>query len=218
VWPEAHVNVIADYGVLVGAGMELPFVKGLKAGATLKGITRNSLDEVYTAQQIADDKFNDTITNDKKTGTSIAADLGVIYTTDAVPLSNLNLALTAQNIPKMDFGEAVDTKTQFNMGAALSQKFMNITFTEALDYYDITDNAGGDGSKLKKLHMGVEMALPAILSVRAGLNQGYFTGGATVSFKIIKLDVATYGEEIGVFGGQKEDRRYVVQISMGWLW
>jgi hypothetical protein len=66
--------------------------------------------------------------------------------------------------------------------------------------------------------MGVEMKLPMILSLRAGLNQGYYTAGATLDFKVVRFDVATYGEEIGVVGGQKEDRRVVGQVSMGWLW
>lgn len=218
VWPEAHVVGVGDYGMMAGAGMDLPFIQGLKVGASIKGITRNSLDEVYTPDIIADDNFNDIVSDDQKTGNGVSADLGLLYTTNALKVSSLNLALVAQNIPEMDFGEAVDAKTQFNMGIALSQKLLGLTVTEAADIYDMTDNAGNDESYEKKVHLGVEVALPAILSVRAGLNQGYYTAGATLNFKIIKFDVATYGEELGVIGGQKEDRRFVGQVSMGWLW
>jgi hypothetical protein len=215
--PVAQINAVADYGVIVGAGMDLPFVNGLKVGATLKGISRRSLNEEYTAETLADDNFDDIIDDDQEDGSGISADIGVLYTTSALKVTDLNLALVAQNIPEMDFGDAMDTKTQFNAGIALSQKVMGMTVTEALDVYDFTDNAGGDDSLEKKIHLGVEVALPVILSVRVGLNQGYATAGATLNFKAIKFDVATYGEEIGVVGGQQEDRRYVAQISMGWL-
>lgn len=216
--PVAKIDAVADYGVMVGAGMDLPSVSGLKIGATIKGIARSSLNEEYTAEELADDNFDDIIDDDQMDGSGISADIGVLYTTSALKFTDLNLALVVQNIPEMDFGDAMDTKTQINAGIAMSQKVLGMTVTEALDVYDFTDNAGGDDSFEKKVHMGVEVALPVILSVRAGLNQGYFTAGATVSFKIIKLDVATYGEETGVVGGQKEDRRNVAQISAGWLW
>jgi len=216
--PEAQVDLIADYGMMVGAGMDMPFLKGLKVGLTLKGIARKSLNEFYTADVIADDNFDDIVDADMMDGTGVSADLGLLYTTDALKVTRLNMALVAQNIPEMDFGDAMDSKTQYNMGLAMTQKVLGITFTEALDLYDLTDNAGNDESYEKKLHMGVEMAFPKILSVRAGLNQGYYTAGATLDFKLIKLDLATYGEELGVVGGQKEDRRFVGQVSMGWLW
>jgi hypothetical protein len=215
--PVAQINAVADYGIMVGAGMDLPFVDGLKVGATLKGISRTSLNEEYTAEEIADDNFDDIMDDDQMDGSGVSADIGILYTTSALKVTDLNLALVAQNIPEMDFGDAMDTKTQYNAGVALSQKVIGLTVTEALDVYDFTDNAVGDDSWEKKIHLGVEVALPAILSVRAGLNQGYFTAGATLNFKVIKLDVATYGEEVGVIGGQKEDRRYVAQISAGWF-
>lgn len=215
--PIAQINSVVDYGVIVGGGMDLPFVEGLKIGAAFKGIARTSLNEEYTAEELADDNFDDIMDDDQMDGSGISADIGVLYTTSALKVTDLNLALVAQNIPEMDFGDAMDTKTQFNAGIALSQKVLGMTVTEALDVYDFTDNAGGDDSLEKKIHLGVEVAFPIILSVRAGLNQGYYTAGATLSLKVIKLDVATYGEEIGVVGGQQEDRRFVAQISMGWL-
>ncbi len=218
VWPEAQIDAITDYGVMLGAGIPVPGVSGLSVGATLKAIVRNSLNVVYTADVIADDDFEDTLDDDMVEGSSIGLDLGALYTTDAVPFTQVNVAVVAQNIPEMKFGDAADQKTQFNAGIALSQKAIGLRFTETLDIHDITDNLTGDESYEKKIHMGVEVALPVILSARVGLNQGYATAGATLDFKIFKVDVATYGEELGVIGGQTEDRRYVGQISAGWLW
>ncbi len=219
VWPEAHIKSIVDYGVLVGTGVKVPMVKGLKVGAALKVINRESLDAVYTALDIADEDedFADKIEDDMDSGTGVSMDIGVIYSVDVIPFTGLNLGLTGQNIPEMNFGSAVDRKTQFNVGAAFKQKIGIIELTEAIDYMDITDNLTNDNSMEKKLHLGVEAKIP-VLSVRAGLSQGYYTAGATVNLWVFRLDVATFGEEIGVYAGQKEDRQYAGQLSMGWSW
>lgn len=220
VWPEAHVSAVVDYGLMLGAGVDVPMVPGLKVGATLKALNRESLNEVYTAIDIADEDvdFADRIDDDMESGTGVGLDIGVLYTkTDLVPLSDISFAFTAQNLPDIDYGDALDCQSQFNLGVALKQNFGILTLTEAADYMDITDNLVGDESMEKKLHLGVEAKIP-VLAVRVGMNQGYYTAGATIDFKVIKLDVATYGEEVGVMGGQKEDRRFVGQLSMGWLW
>jgi hypothetical protein len=69
-------------------------------------------------------------------------------------------------------------------------------------------------SMWKKVHMGGETRILSILAVRAGLNQGYYTAGLGVDLPLIKLDVATYGEELGAVAGQLEDRRYVVRLCL----
>ena len=81
---------------------------------------------------------------------------------------------------------------------------------------DVTTAIGEDEDFGKRLHVGVEFQLPMILSLRAGLNQGYYTLGATVDVWVFQFDFATYGEEVGTYAGQREDRRYVGQISIGW--
>lgn len=218
VWPEARIRSTADYGAIIGAGTEIPAVKGLKVGAALKLIQRESLDKVYTAIDIADSEdFGDKIEDDMESGTGVALDIGVLYSVSGVPFTDLDLAFTGQNIPEMDFGDAEDAKTQYNVGAAFRQKFGILELTEAIDYMDITDNLAGDDSMEKKLHLGIEAKIP-VLSVRAGLNQGYYTAGATLDFGVLRFDVASFGEEVGVYAGQKEDRQLAAQMSLGWSW
>lgn len=65
----------------------------------------------------------------------------------------------------------------------------------------------------KKLHLGIEFDLP-LVSVRAGLNQGYYTLGLGVDMAMVRVDAATYGVELGEYPGQHEDRRYLVQATM----
>ena len=52
-----------------------------------------------------------------------------------------------------------------------------------------------------------------MIDARAGLNQGYYTLGVGADLGFLRVDAATYGVELGVYPGQLEDRRYILQIS-----
>lgn len=215
VWPEAHTDLILDGGALGGVGFKLPLT-GLRAGVVLKYMYRKSLSEVYTPIEIAAKDFEDRLKDDFKSGSGVSADIGLMYDLPFVPIVDTTVALVAQNIPEMDMGEAKDIKTQFNFGIGLKKSFAGFGTLLALDYRDITGNVGDDNDIPKRIHAGIEVKLPKILAVRAGINQGYLTAGATVDLWVLRFDVATYAEEVGAYAGQREDRRYVGQISLGW--
>ncbi len=215
VWPEAHVDYAADYGVLGGIGGKIPF-QDLKLGATLKIINRQSLREVYTATDIADDNFEDRFEDDLSSDTRISLDIGTIYTLPFIEWAQTDIALAVQNIPSMEFGDDMDVETQANLGFAMSKSFAGFKLVGAMDYLDLTNAIGEDSDWAKRIHMGAELQFPIILALRAGLNQGYGTVGAAVSFWVIRFDFATYAEEVGAYAGQRSDRRYMGQFTIGW--
>lgn len=218
IFPELHVTSDVDYGGQVGVGYALSGLPGLSIGVGVKVLNRSSIDEVYTAVDIADEDFEETLKDDQQDGNGASFDLGMLWDYEIEGVTRVSLGVAGINISEMDFGDARDQKSQYNAGVAFQQSFIGMTLTEAFDYHDLTDNLVGDDSTEKKLHMGAELQLPALLAIRGGLSQGYYTAGATLDFKWIRLDVATYGEELGVNAGQREDRRYVGQVSMGWRW
>ncbi|MFC1877463.1 hypothetical protein ACFL2E_09375 [Thermodesulfobacteriota bacterium] len=55
--------------------MNLPFT-GLRAGASIKFISRKSLEEIYTATDIASDDFEDKVEDDVNSGSGVSIDLG----------------------------------------------------------------------------------------------------------------------------------------------
>jgi hypothetical protein len=65
----------------------------------------------------------------------------------------------------------------------------------------------------KKMHIGTEVSLP-LLDLRAGFHQGYYTAGAGIKLGLLRVDVATWGVELGDYPGQREDRRYAVQATL----
>ena len=217
-YPVLKVSGAADYGGQLGLGYTLPMVPGLSLGVGIKALNRESLEKDYTAVDIAADDFEDTLEDDRQEGSDTSFDLGLIWSREIEGITRVSLGVAGLNLKEMDFDEARDQKTQYNAGVAFEQRFYGFTLTEAFDYQDITDNLAEDDSTEKKVHMGAELKFPYLLAVRGGLSQGYYTAGATLDLNLIRFDVATYGEEIGVVGGQKEDRRYVAQISFGWRW
>jgi hypothetical protein len=52
-----------------------------------------------------------------------------------------------------------------------------------------------------------------ILSIQLGLNQTAFTAGMGFDLWALKVNVATYGEELGSYGGQRVDRRYLLSVG-----
>ncbi len=81
----------------------------------------------------------------------------------------------------------------------------------ALEVTDIGNNQNGSFYKL--LHLGGETHLYGI-ALRLGLNQGYMAGGLGFDLHYINLDLATYGEELGLNAGTYEDRRYTVNLGL----
>jgi hypothetical protein len=74
------------------------------------------------------------------------------------------------------------------------------------------------GITLNKMwHTGVELDYSPggwfRSQLRAGVNQGYFTAGATLMLLVVNLEVATYGEEVGSESNKIENR--VVAAKVG---
>lgn len=110
---------------------------------------------------------------------------------------NLTLAAPPRDLDEMSLGLAL------NIDAGL------ITVNPAFDFRYLNRS---DVQLGKKVHFGVEIGLP-LLDIRAGFNQGYYTAGVGLNLGLIRMDAATYGEELGAYPGQREDRRYMVQFS-----
>jgi len=149
-------------------------------------------------------------------GSGISADIGVLYTLPFVSVVDMDVGFAVQNLPKMDMGDALDIDTQVNMGLALKKKLARFGFIGALDCMDLSQNIGEDDDWGKRLHVGAEVKFPLFLSLQAGLNQGYMTGGIGLDFKVLRFDLATYGEEIGEEAGDQVSRRYLEQVTIGW--
>ncbi|RJP75229.1 MAG: hypothetical protein C4522_21650 [Desulfobacteraceae bacterium] len=214
-YPEFHPKANWDYGFTGGAGLKVP-LQGLRVGGTVKYIDRESLDEVYTAADIADDDFEDRLDDDRKSGSGVTMDLGVLYELPIESSFTTDVGLSVNNLIEMDMDDAEDIKRTINLGIATRRSFGGFKLIGAFDILDITKSYEQDDDFMKRIHMGAELQMPVIAAIRMGFNQGYLTAGATLDFPVVRLDFATYAEEVGAYSGQREDRRYVGQLSIGW--
>jgi hypothetical protein len=129
---------------------------------------------------------------------------------------NTDLTLVVQYLPEMDLGDTNDVKTQANFGLAVSKSLARFKLSGTLDNQDIFMGLKEDNDIGKRLYLGLELQTPFFVSVRTGFNQGYWSAGATLDFRAVRLDFATYTEEVGGYAGQRKDQRYIGQITIGW--
>ncbi len=86
--------------------------------------------------------------------------------------------------------------------------FKNTLF--AVEVTDVLNNR--DGSIFRLLHLGAETNWKS-LTMRAGINQGYFCAGFGLDVRYFTFNFATYGEEMGLNAGTLEDRRYTLNMG-----
>ncbi|MBI3609107.1 MAG: hypothetical protein HY204_00180 [Nitrospirae bacterium] len=184
----------------------------LQIGVTGKVIQRRLLDQVYTTRELVQQNGID-LGKDLMTGKGFGLDLGAIYSLPVFLEPSFGIAI--QNIADTRLGDAGKLEQQLNLGAAVHPPIGFGKLLVAFDIMDLTSQLGRDHDPAKRLHAGIEYRLPVILAVRAGLYQGYPSYGLTADFWIAKLAAVYYSEEVGAYAGQRPDRRYAAQLSLG---
>ena len=69
-------------------------------------------------------------------------------------------------------------------------------------------------SFFKKVHFGGETKITSRFIFRGGVNQGYLGGGIGFNLPLLKIDLATYGQELSGTTGGLEDRRYMFRLAL----
>ena len=211
--PVLNVNYFLDYGVSVGGGFDL-VPDTLKMGVVVRGVNRTGTAQAIDANSLA--ALDPAVLKSElaRKGTGYGADFGLLAT-GAGP-AHPTLSFVIRDAGTTSFRSAAGTiapqPTVSNMlvGGSLELSGPLITIRPSFDYYYIDRPSI---APLNKLHLGVEVELP-LIDIRAGLNQGYYTLGAGVDLGVLRVDVATYGVELGAYPGQQEDRRYIAQVTI----
>ena len=222
--PPLHIRKLGG-APFFGAGAA-PFLGPLvQVGVTVKPTVRFSIneeDEVVDYSDIQDDSDGDPLLagqfgNIKERRFGLGVDLGLKSNLalplwkDATWFKTLapSVGFTWQDIGSPDFGAAPDNPQTMNLGAAIHPDVWKIKNTIGLDVRGLNQ----DREFLTKLHFGIESQLPWLLAVRAGVSQGYITGGATLDLWVVKLDGAIFYEEVGVVGRNEGNLRWAGTLS-----
>ena len=159
-------------------------------------------------------------------GVKIDFDVGATYKILSFGDWNFNTGIAIQNILNANYltnsslklfkeltGSVIRNPRTFGAGLSITNPnfFIFSNTSVALEVTDINNNAGGSIYRL--LHLGAETSLK-LLTLRAGINQGYLTAGVGLNLRFLTLDAATYGEEMTLNAGRKEERRYALTLGL----
>ncbi len=231
--------------VLGGAKTYSTKIGLLDIGVGLKYIKQKSYEGVLTVSELVDDNEDEDISDkleDKyeKSASGVGIDLGVVYYPFMDNLWNPAFGLSILNIGSLDMNDNYGAQpTTVNIGASLMPRVKYIDkLVLAVDYVDlfnanklrIYDYNGDDNSVnytdydtsdfMKNLRIGAGIGLidstyfSATLNL--GLYQSAYTAGLDMMITMLKLNFATYKEQVGSGSTDISDRRYMLQIGVGW--
>jgi hypothetical protein len=213
VYPALQTDVINDYGYTLGVGVPLgPF---LQAGINLRYVKRTGARLPLGASVLADldiDKLKGQVTG---WGVGYAADTGMNLILPA-PFFTATLSAVWKNMGKTNYRSENTAQilpsddNNITLGAALKFDTPVLSIAPAVDFQNLNRT---DIQLARKLNFGIEIGLPMV-DIRGGFREGYYTAGAGVNLGLFRVDVATYGVELGAYPGQIEDRRYVAEFTM----
>jgi hypothetical protein len=187
----------------------------LQAGLNLRYVKRTGARLPLGASVLADldiDKLQAQVT---RWGVGYAADTGMNLILPA-PFFTATLSAVWKNMGKTNYRSENAAQilpsddNNITLGAALKFDTPVLSIAPALDFQNLNRT---DIQLARKFNFGIEIGLP-LVDIRGGFREGYYTAGAGVNLGLFRVDVATYGVELGAYPGQIEDRRYVAEFTM----
>lgn len=240
VGPSVNTTAYVDTTVAIGYGDDwkgMSETGRLSWGVTGKFINRGYFSKSINFVEVATDP-NLVKPGDMREGFGIDADVGLLYNPllpDDGILSLLRLArptfgLVLRNVLETKFTSSMhllskdttEPPEQMYRVLDLGTKWEYPSFwlfsgRGVMDFRDIMHPAY---NFKKGLHIGFEFDWTVASwwkgSYRFGLNQGYFTAGASALFSLFNLDLVTYGEEVGPYSDPSENRVYAIKMSVNW--
>jgi hypothetical protein len=217
-----NLGAVVDFGPALTMGYQFLEERNLSIGVTAHFNYRVSTDPTYSLLNYVSGT-SPSISTLAGSGSMINFDLGASYLFTRLGDFNLTASFAIQNLMGGTFGKTIDPAKfsgspmnqprSFGLGIAAIRpvwwELENTVF--AIEASDVLNNT--DGSFFRLLHLGAETHFGK-LAARLGLNQGYWSAGLGLDLHILTLNVATYGEEMGLNAGDLEDRRYAVNLGI----
>lgn len=223
--PTAELDAYSDLGFVGGYGMPIPFIKNLYAGLNMKIILRVKTELEGTVLAVIDEVSN---TSDLPLAKAIGfgGDFGFLYK----PLPWLSLGIAGKDFfgtrfgfwSSLDSSEQVFTRSYIKPRIALGIAFYPLQTIEestqtnkfiiALDYSDLFDFS----SVLSNIKFGVSFTPLKVLTLRGGIDGGYFTGGIGINLKIFHINVVYFVDELGAYPGANPIQNLMLNLAFRW--
>lgn len=231
-YPQTTMRYTKDLSFTTGGAVAFGKRKDLRIGTRLELIQRKGGIQNFGIDKISGNRESllDTF---KASGTGVSGTLGMQYRLPTEGRTEITTSLVWHDMGKTSFGghtaatrpTRIDQNIVAGLGVRLpiggkknrrlerrygpSRSTSHLTF--AFDYSHL--NYGPDSEHLPKhMHVGMNLDLP-LLSIQVGLNQTSLTFGAGFDIGVIRVAAATYAEELGSYGGQRRDRRYLLSVG-----
>lgn len=226
---EAQVEMasVLDAGPAFGVAHRF-FDSHLNVGVNLRAIYRLSVDRTLNVTDFTQEGKKLNFKTLGTQGAGFDGDIGALYKLPfAIPFfKGVSVGATLANFMQSHYsnfasdvvngvkGQPVRNDRTFNGGLRLDFPDM-LMFQNTLFAFEMQDVGSTYRliSMAKRLHAGAETNLFGFMAVRAGLNQGYLTGGLGFDLPLVNINLATYGEELGSNAGQLEDRRFLLNLE-----
>ena len=231
-------------GVLLGVAKPYETEIGhLDVGFGIKYISQMSYEGAMTVSELLDggDDIADQMQEKYETeSVGIGFDIGVNYHPFKESALKPVFGLSVLNIGSMSMNDSYGAQPMtVNVGASINPDFKYLNkFVLAVDYMDVfnankirmydynqNDNSVkytdyDDSDFMKKLRVGLGLGLFDTwfmsTTLNAGLYQGAYTAGLDLQILLLKINVATYEEQLGSGGVDISDRRYMAKLAIGW--
>jgi hypothetical protein len=212
------LNYTNDYAAVLGFSFR--FFGGIvKLGTTFRAVNRVEVHKTLPANST-----NLEISGLASEGLGVASDIGLIVSAPVALLPSLAAVLRDAGGTNYNLSDGVllpstserpsRTEQQLDVGLSFQPLLSNrVRMTISVDYHNAL-TASEEADKNRRLHSGLEINFQDFLFLRAGLNQGYWTGGLELATEKFQLQFATYGEEIGTASAKKQDRRGVLKFAL----
>jgi len=213
----------------------------IDVGLGLKYIQQTSYEgPLYVSDLQGDDAMAALKTKYEKNSSGFGVDLGINYKPFENSAWHPAFGLSILNIGAMSMDDNFGGQpTTVNVGASITPevKFLS-KLVLAVDYIDMfnankiriykfdegndtqsyTDYTDDDMMKRLRLGAGVGLIDSQYFSAQlnVGLYQAAYTAGIDLEITALKLNFATYQEQIGTGSVDIPDRRYMAQIGIGW--
>jgi len=218
-------GVIDIQGLIVGgivAGMSYVYTNKIAFGGGIKYLKYGSMQENFTIGKLLEHKDDlDTYLQDEalKDGYSLVFDLGTMY-----KLKNgIQVGFSALNLGGIgEKNHITYIPETYNLGLGYIKKYKKKFLKElraGIDYVDLTNEYNRD-DKMENLRGGLELLIwnntLTTFSTSVGFYKGEYTAGFSARLTVVEISFTTYAEEVGHYLGQQTDRRYLINITIGW--
>jgi len=229
-------------GVVVGAAKPYDTQLGrVDVGVSVKFISQNSYEGSLGISELTDDEDLGEQLQEKyeKSSSGLGLDLGATWYPFKDNYWNPAFGLSILNIGSMGMDDNFGGQPMtVNIGASVTPEVAYIDkLVLAIDYvdmfnanvtriYDFSDSDNVEYSDyeesdfMKRIRVGAGIGLmdsPYFSStLNLGMYQGAYTAGLDLQMTVVKLNFATYEEQVGTGSVDISDRRYMAQIGIGW--